>query len=167
MSKDGTDHKFDKRLMDLQNWLADNVQIFKKAKTVKLSDFKLEPPGYRGSFVVSLDDVPINSRFEFTLGANGLPVLSSPIFGSPLGVPASFSAVELSDNITAAIKDLLKEVLPGMKALGYHRETDEYVFSGSKDANRIISLEEFETKMAKLLEPNFEVSAKVSSDNSN
>ncbi len=54
-----------------------------------------------------------------------------------------------------------------MKALGYHRETDEYVFSGSKDANRIISLEEFETKMAKLLEPNFEVSAKVSSDNSN
>jgi hypothetical protein len=166
MSKISKDHKLDKRLVDLQNWLTDNVQIFKKAKTVKLSDFKLEPPGYRGSFLVSLDDVPINLRFEFTLGANGLPVMNPPIFGSPLGVPASFSAVELSENITVAIKDLLKEVLPRMKALGYHRETNEYIFSGSQDANRIISLEEFETKIAKLKDPRFAVASNVTPDNS-
>ena len=165
MSKNSTDHKLEKRLMDLHDWLADNVQIFNKAKTVTLSDFKLEQPGFRGTFVVSLDDVPIDSRFKFVLGENGLPRLNYPMFHSPQGAPASFAAVEFSEHISAAIEGLLKEGLPRMKALGYHRETDEYIFSSSNDTNRIISLEEFETKMAKLLEPDFKVSATISSDN--
>jgi len=166
MSKNGTDDKLDKRLMDLHNWLADNVQIYNKAKTVTLSDFKLEALGFQGTFIISIDDVPIDSRFKFVLGENGLPRLNYPMFHSPQGAPASFAAVEFSENITSIIEGLLKEVLPRMKALGYHRETDEYVFFGSNDAKRIISPEEFDTKMAKLLEPGFQISTTVLSDNS-
>ena len=165
MRKTSTDHKLEKRLMDLHNWLADNVQTFDKAKTVTLSDFKLEALGFQGTFIISIDDVPIDSRFKFVLGENGLPRLNYPMFHSPQGAPASFAAVEFSEHISAAIEGLLKETLPRMKALGYHRETDEYIFSSSQDTNRIFSLEEFDTKMAKLLEPNFKVSARILSDN--
>jgi hypothetical protein len=82
----------------------------------------------------------------------------------PKGAPASFAAVEFSEHISSAIEGLLKEALPRMKALGYHRETDEYIYSSSQDTNRIISLEEFETKMAKLLKPRFAVTAKVTTN---
>jgi hypothetical protein len=109
--------------------------------------------------------VPIDSRFKFVLGENGLPRLNYPMFHSPQGAPASFAAVEFGEHISSTIEGLLKEALPRMKALGYHRETDEYIFSGSREADRIISLEEFESKMAKLLQPNFEVTANLSSDN--
>ena len=165
MRKTSTDHKLEKRLMDLHNWLADNVQTFDKAKTVTLSDFKLEALGFQGTFIISIDDVPIDSRFKFVLGENGLPRLNYPMFHSPQGAPASFAAVEFGEHISSTIEGLLKEALPRMKALGYHRETDEYIFSGSREADRIISLEEFESKMAKLLQPNFEVTANLSSDN--
>jgi hypothetical protein len=89
-----------------------------RRRRVTSSGFCVNASEYEASFNITLDDEKIPRRFTFSLQINGKPELGFPIFTSPLGVPASFSAVQLSEEMVSAVESLLRGTRPGNSSSG-------------------------------------------------
>ena len=109
----------------VKEWLDENVQVFPEPKSVTLSDFTVSwrKDDFSGSFRVSIDEVTIKGRFDYHLQASGKTTFNPPIFHSPLGAPASYSAVELTDKTDRAILKGLHDTFPRLEGLGWDRST--------------------------------------------
>ena len=137
-------------------WLDENVQVFETPQSVTVSNFQIKTSRFSGSFDVHLDDVKLSERFSFGLGAHGKPDLFFPMFHSPLGAPASYVAIELTPQTTSAIKELLADVLPKMKALGLNRETGELIFHTTHtDFDRVIDKVGYEPHIGRVTASDF------------
>lgn len=148
------------RINEVQQWLAENVKVYSSPRVVLLDEFEIDEINYSGTFRVSLDETVLNEKFSFSLGGNGKPELHFPMFHSPLGVPASFLAIKLTDGTTKTIKSLLNSVLPKMKSLGLNLDTGEVVYLTTHSArDRRINNEEFILQMAKITDCEFRVSS--------
>ena len=78
------------------------------------------------------------------------------MFCSPLGAPASYPAVELTDETRSEIQVALESVLPRMKALGVDRDTGEAVYlTTHTDSDRITSAEIHKAAMKALSQEGF------------
>ncbi len=111
----------------LARWLKANVKRFPTPKVVTLSDFDIDVDDFTGTFKVSLDEQVIDDEFSFEIEGNGSPNLYSPIFHSPLGVPASFPAVQLTTDTENAIESALAHLLPRLRPLGLNKATGEEI----------------------------------------
>ena len=98
------------RLVEVENWLSENVSVITHANELTLCDFTYNPKNYSGKFSVSVDGEALEERWRFWLGdADGWPTVSPPMFTSPLGAPASYAAVKLSDDPLLFGPNLLDE----------------------------------------------------------
>jgi len=113
----------------VKEWLDENVQVFPEPKSVTLSDFTVSwrKDDFSGSFRVSLDTNAITDKFQFHLQASGKTTFNPPIFHSPLGAPASYSAVELTDKTNRAILKGLHDTFPRLEGLGWDRDTGKEI----------------------------------------
>jgi hypothetical protein len=134
-----TDLQPSKRTLEL--WLKANVKICTTPEVVTLSDFEINVDRFAGTFRVSLDEQVINEEFRFEIGGNGLPSLGIPLFCSPLGVPASFAAVELTTDTKNAIESVLANLFPQLRPFGLHEETREWITQSTPTADRILEPE--------------------------
>jgi hypothetical protein len=96
----------------LQEWLNENVQTFPTPKKIKLSNFKVDWTNLSGSFKMILDGVFIKERMEFSPEASGKPTLYYPMVHSPLGVPCSYSLIQITWETEYCILKQLKMLLP-------------------------------------------------------
>ena len=64
-------------------------------------------------------------------------MFSGPIFVSPLGAPASYSAVDMTDNTSKAILEGLKLTFPKLKPCGKNRDTGIEITYHSPISDRI------------------------------
>jgi hypothetical protein len=147
-------------IKEVTQWLDENVQVFATPGQVTLARFEIDPDKYQGRFEVQLDGVAIHERFRFSLGNHGHPDVHLPMFHSPLGAPASYTAVELCDATRAAIVHLLARTLPSMKPLGYNRATGECVYlttHATKD--RVIDPAAYAAAMQAIAAEGFSVSS--------
>ena len=78
----------------VHEWVETNKQRFPTPKSMVIDEIEFEWKHFSGSFLLKLDDTKIEERFSFSLGIEGKYGYCVPIFGSPLGAPASFAAVE-------------------------------------------------------------------------
>jgi hypothetical protein len=141
---------------ELREWLKKRVRTYATPRRVTLSGFRVNASEYEGSFNITLDNEKVPRRFTFSLQSNGKPELGFPIFTSPLGVPASFSAVQLSEETVAAVESLLRVILPPMKGLGLDRETGQEITNISHCiAQRIIDKGAYQSQFRKLREVGF------------
>ena len=113
----------EERFKRLQIWLKENVVVIPEPQEVTLFDFEISWESWRGSFQVKFDDVIYADRLEFSIGITGFPHYTVPSFTSPLGVPASYAAMEMTASTRDAITRALKKTLPKFKPLGRNRET--------------------------------------------
>ena len=90
---------------------------------VTLFDFEVNWTSWRGSFQVKFDDETYADRLEFSIGITGVPHYTVPSFTSPLGVPASYAAMEMTASTRDAITRALNKTLPKFTPLGRNRET--------------------------------------------
>lgn len=148
----------------VQDWLDENVRVYETPETVTVCEFVRKLGAYSGSFHLRLDDVALAESFSFGLGNDGRPELFFPVFHSPLGAPASYSAVRLTQETVASTENLLGAILPKMKPLGLNRETDEMVFATThSELDRVVVMSEYKAAMARIFDPDFEASIPVSS----
>ena len=127
----------EERLKRLQIWLKENVVVIPEPQEVTLFDFEISWESWRGSFQVKLDDQIYADRLEFGIGITGYPAYSVPSFTSPLGVPASYAAMEMTASTRDAITRALKKTLPKFKPLGRNRETGIEITYQTPMSNRI------------------------------
>lgn len=96
----------------LEQWLNENVQVFTTPQKIKLSEFQIDWKKLSGSFNLSLDGVSAKERVGFSPEVSGKPSLNFPIYHSPLGVPASYSVIEITWETEYCILKQLKMLLP-------------------------------------------------------
>ena len=136
----------------LQEWLNENVQVFPTPKKIKLSNFEVDWDHLSGSFNLTLDDVFIKERMNFSPEASGKPTLYYPMYHSPLGVPCSYSLIRITWETEFCILKQLKMLLP---RTGYHYIENNEVKSKHCDLNRNILDESTVSEIKKkVMDPN-------------
>jgi len=94
---------------EVGEWLEENVLVCPEPKIITLSNFRQKDLG--GEFTLTLDSVTLIDSISF----DNWPLNSSlisiymPMFHSPLGVPASYAAIEITDNTRKLIVSTLRK----------------------------------------------------------
>lgn len=124
-------------------WLDDHVLVCETPHALTIFDISVDPDRYEGHFRLKLDDQVLDQTmleepFSFGLGQNGKPNWYTPMFHSPLGAPASFAAVELSEVTEHGVQRLLERILPRMKPLGLDPATGTMLHYGASIEERML-----------------------------
>jgi len=123
------------RLKELQIWLSENVTDVPEPKEVTLFDFEVNWSNWSGNFKIRFDDFVSEDSFGLGMEMTGVPKFYYPMFTSPLGVPASYAAIEITSNTHNAINEALKRTFPKLKPLGKNRDTGiEITYQSSVEA---------------------------------
>ena len=121
----------------VKDWLEENVQVYPEPELVRLYDFAIDWEDFSGEFRVAFDSVVLSEKLRFSLEASGKTTFSLPMFHSPLGVPASYAAIEITEKTHKAILKGLRETVPRVKGAGLDRETGKSVSFHTPPAERI------------------------------
>ncbi len=128
----------------VSNWLDQNITSHSTPMAIALTDFDVDWDRMTGYFYLILDGVRIQDAFSLSLGQNGLMQHNPPLFCSPLGAPASYAAVDLTDETNAAIAKALKLIFPRLKPLGLDSESGRLIIGRTPLQDRIFNPLEFE-----------------------
>lgn len=132
------------------DWLNTNVIQCPTPSIVTLSDFDIDWGGMSGYFSLSLDDLVVPAAFNLSLGQNGWMQHHPPLFCSPLGAPASYAAVDLTDSTNATIAKALKLIFPRLKPLGLDSESGKLIIGRTPLKDRILDRLEFDEAKLKI-----------------
>lgn len=127
----------EERIEMVREWLEENVQVFLEPESVTLSDFTVNWDEFSGDFCVSFDSIELPDRLSFGLEASGKTKFYLPMFTSPLGVPASYAAIKITDKTDRAILKGLRETFPRLKGAGIDRKTGKETFYSTPPIDRI------------------------------
>lgn len=150
------------RIKLLQEWLNENVQVFPTPQKIKLSNFEVDWKTLSGTFNMTLDGVFISESMRFSPEASGKPTLYYPMVHSPLGVPASYSLLQITWETEYCILKQLKMLLP---RIGYHNIENDVVKIYYCDLNRNILDESTANEIKKkVTDPNLTLEFDMSYD---
>ena len=128
----------------VSQWLDENVVSYPTPSSISLVEFDFNWDLMAGSFCLLIDDERLSDTFQLTLSQTGWMQFHPPMFFSPLGAPASFSAVNLTSATEDAINHALHQIFPRLKPIGLDKSSGATIWSTSPTANRINDLQEFE-----------------------
>ena len=155
-----TDEQDEKsRHEQLQVWLEDNVLVVPEPIDVTLNNFIVDWANWTGTFSVTFDNLVFKEPLTFGVGSNGYVGFSLPAFTSPLGVPASFSAIKITENTQRAIHTALRSTFPRLKPLGRYMGTGTEITYSSPLEARITAEDVRQTR--KLVSKDFSVTVQV------
>ena len=106
------DESIERHVEQVMAWLEENVQVFLEPEAVTLSEFSVNWEDFSGDFNLSLDDVMLSRKVGFGLEASGKTRFYMPMFYSPLGAPASYAAIEITEKTRQAILTGLRQTFP-------------------------------------------------------
>ena len=125
---------------EVRKWLEENVITFDTPQAITIDNIQFDSSKFEGSFSVCLDEIRLKDRFDISLGIDGLTTWHGPMFTSPLGAPASYSAIELPDVVCHAISKALNQLFPKMAAFGLHPTTGQFINSSTPLSERVLDV---------------------------
>jgi len=131
------DQSTNSRVEQVTHWLEENVQVVPEPKFVTLSAFSVNWTDFSGEFSVSFDSSALSEKLKFGLEASGKTCFQMPMFHSPLGVPASYAAIEITDQTHKAILKGLRETFPRLRGAGLDRKTGKSIACYTPSSERI------------------------------
>lgn len=148
-------------IKEVSRWLDENVATYPTPTAITLSDFEIDLDQMSGKFYVSLDGQRMQEPFRISLAQNGWVQFHPPMFTSPLGAPASYVAIELTEETSKAIEKALQSIIPRMKAFGVDRETGVLISQKTPFADRIVDREEFYRAQELVSQAGFSITAEL------
>ena len=150
MTKTRRDH-----VARVQAWLNANVRAYDTPRTLTLSQVSLDPATLGGSALLTFDSA--TSGEELTLGLEGDGWLNYglPMFVSPLGAPASFAAIELSQVTQRVLQAAVRSLLPRLLPFGLHPQTKAWITQSTPGSLRTLEPAQFEAALERLARPGF------------
>ncbi len=128
----------DAKERQVAKWLADNVTVIGKVQSVILSKFTWNAERYEGEFYVTFDGVEYPRSFDFSLGgSDGLTNIYTPMFTSPLRVPASFEAIDIPSNVMRLISHEIRTLFPRIEPYGVNRGAGKETHSSTPIHERL------------------------------
>lgn len=133
----GMDSETKSHVERVKAWLEDNVQTFPEPAFVKLDDFTVDWEEFSGEFRVAFDSVVLSKKLRFGLDASGKTAFYVPMFHSPLGAPASYAAIDITEKTHKAILSGLHASIPRITGAGLDSETGESISYHTPPKERI------------------------------
>ena len=130
------------KIEKLRNWLRGHVVSPSTPKVVVLSNIDFDWKELSGSFNVTLDNLRLISGFRFSVDISGKYQISPPMYVSPMGVPASYPSIELTEETTNEITKLINDFFPKVKPLGIDKETGVFIYRNVPMSDRVVDREE-------------------------
>ena len=91
------DEFYEGHVEQVMAWLEENVQVIPEPETVTLSEFSINWEDFSGDFSLSFDAVMYSRKIRYGLEASGKAIFYMPMFFFPLGAPASYRAIEITE----------------------------------------------------------------------
>ena len=107
----------------LAEWLEEHVAKYPEPECVTLSDFRVDWNTFSGDFRISFDSVAFAKKLKFSPDVSGKAEFFLPMFVSPLGVPASYAAIKITEKTYEAILRGLWETIPRLRGAGLDPKT--------------------------------------------
>jgi hypothetical protein len=146
-----TRESLQERVAQVRAWLSENVVVPKTPAEISVSDIEFDWKRMSGAFTLALDGKKLEERFYLGIEITGRVRHYAPMFHSPMGVPASYAAVELDSKTDAAVQEALESIFPRVRAYGWHKDIDVIIDAMTSFKDRIIDKVEFE-KRRKIIE---------------
>lgn len=140
---------------DLQGWLKSNITFYPEPKVVSLSEFEFDWVELKGDFVLTLDSVRVEPKIRFSLDSNGLMRYWVPMHHSPVGVPASYPAFELTDATQDAVNRVLEGVFGRFRPFGLNRDAGGLITSDTPILDRVMETNPLESIRERLKTEHF------------
>jgi len=146
----------------VRDWLKENVLTYENVLAVTLYGFVIPESKtrgvYSGSFKVKFDQQECPFDFTFSIGSDavGKPVYCTPTFHSPLGAPASYSAINIPKETQEAIAKALGDIFPSVKPLGLDPETGQILTMQTKHIDRVRDHDVMNAAIERARAPDFE-----------
>jgi len=166
-----TKYDVEEHIALVKEWLAENVHRATAVRCVKLHSFNADWKQMCGSFKVdfdgvpcpkvAFDGVPLPMDFTYGVGGNGHTGVTPPYFGSPLGAPASYKAVEMNEAAWDAICLGIRSLFPKVKPLGRDSSTGKIIDIGTRLSNRVLDGDAFSATRARISSPTFYLECEV------
>jgi ADP-ribosylglycohydrolase len=159
-----TNTELDAKKRQVSRWLADNVTVICKVQSVVLSKFTWNPERYGGEFHVTFDGVKYPRSFNFSLGGiDGHTDIYTPMFTSPLGVPASFAAIEIPSSVMKLVNHEIRTLFPRIEPYGVNRRTGKDTHSSTPIHERLPDPAALLKAVEAIINPEFEIVIDVAS----
>ena len=142
---------------DLKNWLRGHVISPSTPKEIVLSNFEFDEDEFSGSFNLTLDNVRFTQIFKFSVDMSGKYQIHPPMHISPLGVPASYASVELTDETSNAIEKLINQFFPKIKPFGLDKSTGKFIDRNTGTIQRVINYDELDLAIDAVSDKNFQL----------
>ena len=154
---DRENRKVNEKIEKLRNWLRGNVVSPSTPKVITLSDFEFDFKDFNGTFKVTLDNLRFISGFRFSIDISGKSEISPPMFISPMGVPASYPSIELTEETTNEITKLINDFFPKVKPLGIDKETSVFIDRNVPMSDRVVDPKELNWVVDEVSSEGFEL----------
>lgn len=134
-----------KHIEEVSRWVDENVVSYPTPRAVTLSEFEVDWEQMSGRFYVSLDGQRIEDPFRLSLAQNGWIQFHPPMFHSPLGAPASYRAVELTEDTAQSLTKALRSIFPRLKPMGLDKTTGAHIGQRTPIIERISDQKMFDS----------------------
>jgi hypothetical protein len=142
---------------NLENWLKENILKISRPNKLVLHNFKVDLRAFSGSFMVDVDGETLNATFSLYLGSDGKVHFGEPMFHSPMGVPASYAAIEVDPDTRLAIANSICNLFPKFRAYGFHKDLNRMIDSSSSLEDRVTDIDSLNSLESKLFDPSFKL----------
>lgn len=140
---------------EVQQWVNANKRVYFDVRTVTVRAVHIEKSVFSGRAELILDDRMPPEELSISLGGDGWLTYSLPMFHSPLGAPASYSAVALPEAASRAVTSAVRSLLPRILPFGLHPITKEWITQLTPLSQRVVNQDEFDTAFARIHESKF------------
>ncbi len=142
---------------ELNEWLKRNVTTYHGVQFATLFGFSYDTDEYNGRFRVKFNSTECEYDFRFFLGeCDGYPHVQFPIVHSPLGVPASFGAINIEDNVRDAIEREIRSLFPRIIPCGRDKSSGMDFYSYTPFLERVHDMDVYLRTIEMISEPEFE-----------
>jgi hypothetical protein len=152
------------RIEDVRQWLEENVRVYPTPTSITVCNIELDPELFSGTATLLIGDEQPGEDLLLHLGATGCLTYSPPMIHSPLDVPASYLAFELTKNTQRAVSTAVQNLRPRLLPLGLHPVTKEWITISTPLHQRVLDLSELDAALKRLAQPDFKVIQAVDQD---
>ena len=149
-------NSYSDHIQAVDEWLEKNVRVYATPSCITICQIQLDSDTLEGKALLLLGDSTPGEELPLSLGDNGWLTFASPQFHSPLGAPATYSAIKLSGKTHQAVTKTVQGLLPRLLPYGINPKTKTWVTLATPLQERINDLAEFNAAFDQITHPEFE-----------
>jgi hypothetical protein len=162
LSPDAGDHDaLHEHVKAVHEWVERNIRAYAPPQRIRVRSIELNPETLRGKARLLLGEQQAEEELSLSVSETGWMTYSLPMFHSPLGAPASYSAVSLTEGTRNAVDRAVRSLLPRLLPLGLHPLTREWITTATPLSERMTDPAAFRLSLDRFREPDFEVVQEV------